>query len=152
MFAEYWIIWIMQRIAPTILLVAATIILASCGVHYHNTEQPAYQTIKPGHILQLNQSLTIPAEEAAVYIQFGKLTHPKHIKDRSPNCRLVVNELSQSETVIQPDSFTVQRITYDTNFVLTNPIMYAARYFRSVSQASATAEVFTTYIHLHSDK
>ena len=137
------------------LLLSVIVVLSSACANYPtNHEPPAYKIIKPGQILQLTQSLAIPPEKAAVFFQFGKVISPKLVDQWAPSCRLVVQNLSENERIIQPDEFAIIRIDYETYLASTKPIWLASRGFGAISDSGATpiAEVYATQFLLKSDK
>ena len=138
------------------LLFFAILSLPACTLYPVNLEPPAYQVIKPGQVLQLNENLTIPPDKAAVFIQSGNIVASSNIIDQwSPNCRVVVQGLEENERTIQPDDFTVIRVNYERTYALTEPVMYASRFDgvnMSSSGALPIAEEYIIYLFLKSDK
>ena len=105
--------------------VVALALLAACSVSPPNIPTPAYKQVHPAQQFTLTQPVTIPPDKAAVYLQNGRVVDFKLVNLRVPNCRLVVNGLSEQERIVQPDSFTLIRLHYDSTFVMNGNIKVA---------------------------
>jgi hypothetical protein len=138
------------RILPLI----APFLLFACASSSVNSEPPAYQAITAGSVFILNSPVEIPPYEAGVYIQSGKVTHYKHINSRYPNCRLEVKNVKESAQPIAPDSFTVVKVNYGSQYVMKAPQIFASLGDNLIADSGGghMAEEFTTYFFLQSDK
>ncbi len=102
--------------------------------------------------LMLNQELDIAPGQVAVYIQNGKIIPAENIKQRQPNCKFEINTIEDTARKVMPDKFKIDRFILDSNFVSSGKILLAGLGIMHVSGGSATAEIYTTELFLHSDK
>ena len=86
----------------------------------------AYQVVKPGSILKLNQELTIPPESAGVLMQYGKVTHYTQTNQWYPNCRFEVRDPADTAQVFQPDEFVVTKVRFESQYVAAELPLLAA--------------------------
>ena len=135
------------------ILIISILILGcfACANQPVNQEPPAYQVIKSGQVLQLNENLLIPPESATVYLQNGAITQGNKIDQWSPNCRIVVERITENERTIQPDEFVVTGIRYERTYAANKPVMYASL-FDTAESGLPIAEEFVIYLALKSDK
>ena len=119
------------------------------------TNPPAHRVLTPGMKFQLNQALEILPEKAAVYIQHGKIISDKQIEVYQPNCRFVVHGLDKKSRNIQPDIFSISKISFGTELVMKNPAYLASSSLHfsltTGDDGGATAEIYTTYFYLQSE-
>lgn len=113
----------------------------------------AYQVVKPGSKLKLNQALTIQPDKAGVRIQFGKVVdRDSAINSWRANCRFEVYKPLPTEQIIQPEEFTITRVSTYELLVAAEQIKLAAL---SISVGmndggGPNAEEMTTTFHLQS--
>lgn len=85
-------------------LVGATMI-GACSM-----APPAHMMdVQQGETFTLKQSISIPAEKARSYIQFGKLTG-SGFNQREQHCRIEIKSLQPVKTEIQPGEFEIVRV------------------------------------------
>lgn len=138
---------------PYMPIYVVLLLFLGCAPYPANQNPPAYKVMKPGQLIKLNESLTIPPDKAAVFIQFGKVIQPNTVDQWSPNCRIVVQGLSEDVRVIQPDEFAITRINYESILAAIEPIMVASRFMTgSAEEGGAIAEEYITSLFLKSDK
>lgn len=146
----------MSILKPATLLATISIYLIAC-VAIPPAKPPAHKTLKPGMKFTLNETLEVLPQKAAVNIQHGKIISDKQIEVYQPNCRLVVHGLDNAIRKIEPESFSISKITFGTEIVMAKPIHLAGLsiHFSSVGggggDGGATAEIYTTYFYLKSD-
>lgn len=143
------------RIQYLLLLFFSPLLLLSCTSQSVNREPPAYQAIPVGSEFILNSPVEIPAYEAGVYIQSGKVTYYKHINSRYPNCRLEVKDVKESPQPVAPDRFTVVKLNYGSQYVMKQPLVFANLADSQIADGGSgghMAEEFTVYFFIHSEK
>jgi hypothetical protein len=86
----------------------AVVILASCRTTDTRDESSIDFRIKPGSRLILNDKLVLPSDRRRVYLQFGRVMK-KREEDFSVGCYFRV--LNEDTTVIEPDTFTITKVT-----------------------------------------
>jgi len=109
----------------TFVIVVALTLVTACAISPLNLPPPAYKLIRPAQQFTLTQAITIPSDKAAVYFQDGRILDFKLVNLRVPNCRLVVNGLSERERIVQPDTFTLMRLNYERTFVMNDNVKLA---------------------------
>lgn len=157
-----------NRLAGIFILVIVTAITQGCASGPYPVTSPYYQ-IPPGSQLVLHQALTIPANRARVYLQYGRVVSEKD-KDRyQPNCWFLSWKLMETHQNIEPDTFVVVRSAKAEDYVKTvSNIKLASRSIRVESGSGASigissgtgvfggdapmATVFTTQLFIQSDK
>ena len=117
---------------------------------------PAYKTVKPGSILKLNQTLTIDPHSAGVRIQNGKITPNKLINQWYPNCRFEVRNPKDTQQIVQPEEFTITRVTYENYLVKADNVMLASvgigiSLGGGGDDGGPTADVHSTYFYITSE-
>lgn len=156
------------RIVSSFLFAAITIMIYGCASGPYPVTSPYYQ-IPPGSLLEVKQTLTIPANRARVYLQYGKVITEKQ-KDRyQPNCWFLSWKLMETQQTIMPDTFTVMRSAKAEDYVQnTSSIKLASRSISvesgigvSIGARDGTgvlggdapmATVFTTQLFIQSEK
>lgn len=102
-----------------------------------------------GSQLRLTQPLTIPADDAGVFIQYGKPQYSNwRLNQYYPHCDFEVYTRADHERIIQPDTFTVTRAVRETENVSLAPATVAD----IGSSAGPPHENYMTVLYLHSDK
>ncbi len=89
-----------------------------------NPDSPWF-VIPVNTVIRLNQPLTIPAEQAGVYMQFGEVKSDKDVDEYYANCRLEVNDVRAAAQEIEADSFTVYRVQLFEDYS-SRPLQFAA--------------------------
>ena len=105
-----------------ILIIALTLVvvsLAACRTTDSRDESSIDFRIKPGSRLILNEKLVLPSDRRRVYLQFGKVMK-KREDDYSTSCYFRV--LNEDTTVIEPDTFTITKVTDSHEEVLQGDI------------------------------
>lgn len=112
-------------------LYCIAVVLTACTTdtsYYAKPEDnPAYLPAT-GTTLSLHQPLTIAADKAGVYIQNGKLTEFNQIQRYSAHCRIEVYKFSNNSQVIQPDTFTILKISQQQSMLDSSPLRKVNRY------------------------
>ena len=128
--------------------VGIAIFLSACQTdttYYASPEDNPANLPAAGTKLILHQSLNIPPDQAGIYLQYGKITEFNQIQRYSAHCRFEVYKLSNDPQLIQPDSFTIQKISRQESSVESKPLRNVARYDGGVAYL-----YYTTVFYLHS--
>lgn len=103
-----------------------------------------------GSQLRLTRPLTIPANDAGVFIQDGKPQYSSWRLNRYyPHCDFELHTRASQERVIEPDTFTVIRTVRATENVLLAPAIVASF---GGSGDGPPGENYMTTLYLHSDR
>ena len=125
------------------------IILFCFGISAGHTVETnaATENLSRGWKLILKQNLTIPAYEAGVYLQYGKIVSVQERDQYYSNCRLEVRDPQEHPQVVEADSFTVYRVKRSEE----DASLYTPQYASTVlSMASPTADDYITTLYLRS--
>ena len=107
------------------LVLLGSLILTACTQTVVPKFDSPYYKIPLGSILVLHQSLTIPANQARVIIQNGRLVGRRDRDQYYPYCEFEILTLSESDQVIFPDRFKIHKLSkqMDTSRL---QVMYAS--------------------------
>jgi len=111
-----------KRMTLGMMLIA---MLTSCAAFTTATTPRAYQIITPGTTLTLKRELSIAPGQAGVIIQGNQLGNYNEINAWYPNCRIELRTVKEIPQSVSPDTFTVQRVTRETDYVSSNAVMLA---------------------------
>ncbi|HEY0722054.1 MAG TPA: hypothetical protein VGE50_12460 [Gammaproteobacteria bacterium] len=100
-----------------LLWVLPVVSLLSCAVPITD-ESSHYYRMPVGTTLVLHQQLAIPAGNARVFLQSGKVVKKSHLDSYRPHCNFEQRTVSHGTAVIAPDRFTVTAVTAGEDFVV----------------------------------
>jgi hypothetical protein len=137
---------------------ALALVLSSCQTRsYLGNESSPYYVVPAGSRLTLNQELTIPSDELAVYMQNGRVMRNVDLLHEVPFCKFELRDLSRAARKVQPDEMVVTGSTQARSrgvTALAAPIVVAE--LGSVMLAGTddvpSIESFSTRMDLRSDK
>ncbi len=95
---------------PALVILTAGL-LAAC--QYDAGHLPDTSPLKPvpvGSTLQLHQTLTIPADKVAVYLQGGRVMTFANVSVVNAHCKLEVYRRLDIEQTVRPDTFRITRV------------------------------------------
>jgi len=92
------------------------LMLTACAAQQYPITSPYYQ-IPTGTRIVLNEALTIPANTARVYLQYGKVVSAKEKDQYQPNCWFLSWKVLETPQVIQPDTFIVIQTQKNEDYV-----------------------------------
>lgn len=126
--------------------------VAACSTQALTPASP-YYLIPAGSKIILKHELTIPPNEARVYIQYGKVVSAKEKDDYHAHCWFLSWDVLEHAQVIKPDTFTITSSQHLEDVVLRkSPLQYAALGVGSGSRdGGPMALVYTTHMSIHSD-
>jgi hypothetical protein len=133
----------------TILLLLSLTLVAGCQYVPPRDIGSPFFSPPAGSQLRLTRPLTIPANDAGVFIQYGKPQYSVWQPDRYyPSCDFELRTRSSHERVVEPDTFTVTRTVRETENVMLAPAIVASH----DTGNGAPHENYMTILYLHSDK
>lgn len=131
-----------------ILAIVGLMALSACANPPATVESGGAAPIRRGDILELTRALTIPAGDAAVYIQNGAAVQSGTHDPYYAWCRLVMKTLSPLPRRLSPAEFRVTDIQQEVEDVWLQPLRYAA--VGTDLAGSATADDYITTFFLDS--
>ncbi len=88
----------------------AIVLLAACQtISYEGNEASPYYLIPVGSRLTLNQELTIPADQVAVFLQDGRVVASAQVSHYGPFCKFELYTLRDVARKVTPDEFTITK-------------------------------------------
>jgi len=104
-------------------------------------------SVPVGSSLRLNKDITIPANLARRYFQYGQAVKEKAIDIYYPHCTIVMNTLVDYERTITPTIFEIYRVVDDEQEVR-RYVYYASNYL--TSDDGPVIVGFTSFYYLRS--
>ena len=124
-----------------------SIFLSACSQPALKDHDSNLYSVPVGSTLRLNKAITIPANQARRYFQYGRPIKEKDIDLYYPHCSLVMNTLAMDERTIQPAMFEIYQVI-DDNQEVRRYIEYASNYLASDSGPVIVG--FTSFYYLRS--
>jgi len=117
----------MKHVLYLFILSSYTIVLSSCSYQAPKDPNSSFYAPPVGSQLILHQALTIPANDAEVRIQDGKLIQSSWDLDTYyANCNFELRDIAHVDRTIKPDTFNVSRAHQDfENVMLNTPTVVA---------------------------
>ena len=107
-------------------LLVPALLLAACAAPVRDADAPYYR-VPINSLVTLNQALTVPAGQARVFLQHGKVVAKGKLDQYRPHCDFEVRMVSDGSERIEPDSFNVTRVEVGDDFVVSRATqVYAA--------------------------
>ncbi len=145
----------MRRVAG----LALVLLLAGCQTTtYQGNENSPYYLVPTGSRLVLNRAITVPANDVGVYIQNGKVAKSFwNVKSHYPYCAFDLRKRLETPQTVQPDEFTITRVTQETVYSVHADFTRLARLpFVHVADADqgdgASYEIYATVMTLRSER
>ena len=96
-------------------------LLVACSQPSLKDSGSRFYRVQEGSRITLNQPLEVPAGKTRVFLQRGVVTPFSDLDQYYPSCSFVVWDLRQEPQTIQPDSFTVQRVSLGETEIVSLP-------------------------------
>ena len=140
----------MSRFLPLLVLLP----LLACQTQSYAENSP-YFRIPVGSTVEVRQALTIPANTARVYIQYGKTTQYQKLDQYEANCWVLSWKLVPENQTIKPGNFIVTRLRELEDLVRYKNDMQFVRIKNSPYQnmnGGVTAVEYKTELTIHSSE
>ena len=90
------------------------LLLTACQTSaYEGNESSPFYLIPAGSTLTLTRSLTIPAEQVAVFLQGGEVVASGGINQYYPHCKFELQRRLDTTQTVQADSFEITKVTQE---------------------------------------
>ena len=125
--------------------------LTACQSGPYPVSSPYYR-IPAGSRLIVNQAVTIPPNQARVYIQYGKVISPREKKQYYAHCWFLSRQVLTEAQVIRPDTFVITEIKkYEDIVSDSTPIQLASLAGMRVDSGAAIMAIeYSTVLSLES--
>lgn len=98
----------------TIIALASTLAGCYTPARYAGDENSPYYVVPAGSHVALNQALTVPPEEAGVFVQNGEARLRGQVSFYDPYCRLELKTVRGAPRTVAPDDMIVRRSVQQT--------------------------------------
>ena len=98
----------------TIGILMTSLLLMSCQTtSYEGNENSPFYLVPAGSVLKLTRTLSIPANQVAVFLQGGEVVASDRIDQYYPHCKFELRRRLDTAQTVQPDSFEITRIAQE---------------------------------------
>lgn len=122
--------------------------LLGCQVEPPRDVDSPYYRVPAGSTLTLNKPLEIPAGEAAVYIQDGKITSYWSANKYKGHCKFEMWNIVEQGRIVQPDRFEIRKVRRDREYVQSRPQPVLTS--EDGNEGGPFVEIGKTLLYLHS--
>lgn len=129
-------------------LLPLCLLLNACQTTGPLDENSPFDVPPTGSRLVLKQALTIPAHNAGVSLQGGRVVSDKDVNQYHPHCRLEVHDVRETTQTVTADEFVVRRARQDSQTAARPGLLKAG--FRISN--GARFYVFRTILDLRSER
>jgi hypothetical protein len=88
-----------------------TMLIGGCASLQSADPASPYYAYTSGWTVQLNRSLTIPADAATVRLQYGRLVPRNSVQEYDPFCIVELDTVSAAPQTLRPGRFELWRVT-----------------------------------------
>jgi len=106
-----------------LLWVLFALTLASCAVSPVTDESSQFYRLPVGTAVVVNQDLTVPAGNARVFLQRGKVIAKNRLAVYQPHCNFEQRTVSDGTAVIKADAFKVTAVSVGDDLVVQSHAM-----------------------------
>ncbi len=138
---------------------ALVLLLAACQTtSYEGDENSPFYVVPVGARLILNRAITVPANDAGVYIQNGEVARSFWgVKSHYPYCALDMRKRLEMPQTVRPDEFTITRVSQETVYSVRADFTRLARlpfvHVADVDQGDgASYQIYATIMTLRSER
>ena len=97
-----------------ILLSVAGFLAACQTAAYEGNENSPFYPVPAGSTLTLTRSVTIPADQVAVYLQGGEIVPAGRINQYYPHCKFELIHRRDTGQTVRPDDFEIIKVVRET--------------------------------------
>jgi hypothetical protein len=133
--------------------------LLGCAGRYVGDENSPFYAPPAGTTVTLNQTITIPGERTAVYLQGGEVRTFNDVGKYYPHCKFELRTRAPSAREVQPETFMVERVNRETAVswsAIAGPQVAAAGIgivFGAGSEGDGgSPETYATHLYLRSSR
>lgn len=104
---------------PAIITILATLLVACQTSAYEGNENSPFYLVPVGSTLTLTRTLTVPAEQVAVFLQGGEVAASGGINQYYPHCKFELWRRLDIAQTVQADSFEITKVTQEIGHSVT---------------------------------
>ncbi|GAB4513681.1 MAG: hypothetical protein Tsb0026_18570 [Sulfuricaulis sp.] len=98
---------------PVGILIAAMLLTSCQTTAYEGNENSPFYLVPTGSILTLTRSLTIPANQVAVFLQDGEVVRSDRVDQYYPHCKFELQHRRDTAQTVQADSFEITKVVQE---------------------------------------
>ena len=98
---------------PAVISMLAALLVACQTSAYEGNENSPFYLVPAGSTLTLTRSLTIPANQVAVFLQGGEVVASGGINQYYPHCKFELQRRLDKAQTVQPDSFEITKVVQE---------------------------------------
>jgi hypothetical protein len=98
---------------PAVISMLAALLVACQTSAYEGNENSPFYPVPAGSTLTLTRSLTIPANQVAVFLQGGEVVASGGINQYYPHCKFELQRRLDTTQTVQADSFEIIKVTQE---------------------------------------
>lgn len=102
-----------KRIVSLSVLATYIACISACFVDHVKDENSVFYAVAVGSSLVLNQAITIPGGQVAIYLQAGEILPYGNVDKYRPNCKFEIYTISEKPRGVQADSFQIIKVEDD---------------------------------------
>ena len=143
------------------LLLMTVVLVAGCQTPQPRDPDSPYFAPPAGSRLTLEKPVEVPAGDAAVHIQAGRVMHYNDLDRYEPHCKFELRTVAAEARTVRPDTFVVERVERFSRSVRRTPeepvrVAAAGRSGGLVigreSEGGPFADIMTTRLVLRSER
>jgi hypothetical protein len=140
----------MARLSIIFFLLIATL---GCQGRYVGDENSPFYAPPAGTTVTLNQSITIPGERTAVYLQGGEVRAFSEVSKYYPHCKFELRTRAPTVREVRPDTFAVERINRETAVSWSAAAAGVGIFFGAGTEGDGgSPETYATHLYLRSSR
>jgi hypothetical protein len=98
---------------PAVISTLAALLVACQTSAYEGNENSPFYLVPAGSTLTLTRSLTIPANQVAVFLQGGEVVASGGINQYYPHCKFELQRRLDAAQTVQADSFEITKVVQE---------------------------------------
>jgi len=98
---------------PAVISMLAALLVACQTSAYEGNENSPFYPVPAGSTLTVTRSLTIPANQVAVFLQGGEVVASGGINQYYPHCKFELQRRLDAAQTVQADSFEITKVTQE---------------------------------------
>ncbi len=102
-----------KRIVSLSVLAVCIASISACYVNHVKDENSVFYAVAVGSSLILNQAISIPGGQVAIYLQAGEILPYGKVDKYRPNCKFEIYTISEKPRSVQADSFQIIKVEDD---------------------------------------
>ncbi len=95
------------------LLITALVLMSCRTTAYEGNENSPFYLVPAGSTLKLTRTLSIPANQVAVFLQGGEVVASDRVNQYYPHCKFELRRRMNSAQTVPPDTFEITKVVQE---------------------------------------